>query len=248
MIIVAHRGASGTAPENTLSAFKKAVADGAPWVELDVKLTRDGVAVVFHDERLERLTPETGLITDWEWEPLSTVPVMPGAFNGGYPEARIPLLADVLKAIPASARFAIELKKELERPALLVARTMEAVLQTDVLKRLRFISFEQDLLERLRAWRADGKTGAESPLGVIGSRGARDQMVGRAKAVQAEAIHLQSPAVDAALVTDARAQGLRVNAWTVNTESEWERLAGLKQVEEITTDFPDRALAYFKGK
>lgn len=244
MIIVAHRGASGLAPENTLPAFKKAVELGAPWVELDVHLTRDGVAVCFHDDRLDRLTPEKGKLSDWEWEPVSKLPVMPGAFGGQYPEARIPLLLDVFKNIPAPTRFTVELKKETERPALLVARTMEAILAADVLDRVRFISFEQDLLRQLRAWKADGRTGADLPIGVLGSRKDRDQMFERAREVKAVAIHLNSPAVDEAWRAQVREQGFLVNAWTVNTEGEWGRLAGLK-VEEVTTDFPDRARTFF---
>lgn len=247
MIIVAHRGASGLAPENTLASFQKAIEVKAPWVELDVVLTRDGRAVCFHDNRLDRLTPEKGLITEWEWEPLSKLPVMPGAFNGQYPEARIPLLLDVLKTLPPHARFAVELKKELERPGLLVARTMEAVLAAGVLDRVRFISFEQDLLRRVRGWKADGRTGSDFPLGVIGSKKDRDQMIERAKEVKAAAIHLNFGGIDEAWRAQAREAGFLVNAWTVNTEGEWGRLAGLK-VEEVTTDFPDRALAFYAAQ
>src|SRR3954447_16619904 len=107
-LIVGHRGAAAAAPENTLASFRKALDLGLRAVELDVRLTRDGLPVCFHDDRLERVTPERGLLADWDWGPLSSVPVLPGAFRGAYPDARIPLLETVLRELPADCRFLVE--------------------------------------------------------------------------------------------------------------------------------------------
>src|SRR5688572_26281908 len=64
MIIIAHRGASGVAPENTLAAFRRAIEDGAEGIEFDVRLAKDGVAVVHHDASLKRTAGEKLKLAD----------------------------------------------------------------------------------------------------------------------------------------------------------------------------------------
>ena len=66
-LVVAHRGASSTHPENTVAAFDAAVASGADVVELDVRLTSDGVPVVLHDANLSATTEGTGLVHQTGW-------------------------------------------------------------------------------------------------------------------------------------------------------------------------------------
>ena len=63
--VIAHRGASGYAPENTLEAFVLAVSQKVDGIELDVQLTRDGVPVVIHDETIDRVTSKTGYVKDY---------------------------------------------------------------------------------------------------------------------------------------------------------------------------------------
>ena len=70
MKVFAHRGSSGTYPENTMLAFEKAVEEGCDGIELDVQLTRDGHVVVIHDEELERTTGTKGFVRDYTLEEL----------------------------------------------------------------------------------------------------------------------------------------------------------------------------------
>jgi glycerophosphoryl diester phosphodiesterase len=90
-IVIAHRGASAEQPENTLAAFGRAVELGAHAIELDVRLSRDGVPVVAHDETLDRVSPERGRVADLTAAQLARVPV--GSTVG------VPALGDVLAAI-----------------------------------------------------------------------------------------------------------------------------------------------------
>lgn len=100
-IVIAHRGASAEQPENTLAAFRRAVELGAHAIELDVRLARDGVPVVVHDETLDRVSPERGPVASLTASELSRIPV--GTTTG------VPALADVLAAI--NLPLLVELKE-----------------------------------------------------------------------------------------------------------------------------------------
>src|SRR5262249_21653225 len=108
--ILGHRGASSDAPENTLPAFRLALEQGADGVELDVRLCGSGEVVVFPDGRRERLTRAAGRVADTPWSVLSGLEVRAGP--PGAPAGRIPLLAEVLEALPRSSFVNVELKSE----------------------------------------------------------------------------------------------------------------------------------------
>jgi glycerophosphoryl diester phosphodiesterase len=104
-IVVAHRGASSTHPENTVAAFEAAVELGAPAVELDVRLTADGHPVVMHDADVSRTTGGTGMVHELTLELVREL-------NAGTPEepARVPLLGEALEALSGRAGAVIEIK------------------------------------------------------------------------------------------------------------------------------------------
>jgi len=107
MRILGHRGASADAPENTVPAFRLALEQGADGVELDVRLCGSGEVVVFHDETLERLAGRPGRVVQTPWSTLRTLQVVtPGG------RAPIPLLAEVLEALPRTAWVNVELKAD----------------------------------------------------------------------------------------------------------------------------------------
>ena len=105
-LLIAHRGASAEKPENTLGAFRRALALGVDGIELDVRVTRDGVPVVFHDASLRRLTGEPGRIATRTSRELKTLRVL-GAGS-------IPRLAAVLSLVRGRAILQIELKRGTE--------------------------------------------------------------------------------------------------------------------------------------
>ena len=110
MRILGHRGASSDAPENTLTAFQLALDQGADGVELDARLCGSGEVVVFHDERLERLTGTPGRVADTPWSVLVRLEVRAGP--PGRSPGRIPLLTEVLDGLPRTAFINVELKSE----------------------------------------------------------------------------------------------------------------------------------------
>jgi glycerophosphoryl diester phosphodiesterase len=105
-LIIAHRGASHDAPENTLAAFRLAVREHAEAVELDAKLTRDGRIVVMHDNTVDRTTNGHGAVRKMDWEALH---LLNAGGEDGDPETGIPLLEDVLRAVTPDLLVNIEL-------------------------------------------------------------------------------------------------------------------------------------------
>ena len=107
--IFAHRGASAYAPENTLEAFSMAMEQGADGIELDVQLTKDGEAVVIHDETIDRVSDGKGYVKDYTLKELKAF-----SFNNHmetYAGTRIPTLQEVLELVkPGEMKVNIELK------------------------------------------------------------------------------------------------------------------------------------------
>ena len=125
-LVVGHRGVALLHQENTLAGFRRAVELGIPAIELDVRLTRDGVAVVFHDPTIYRLTGKPHAVSDLTWDELSKIRIRKdirmGVDAAGAPidmhyerEERIPLFAEVLAEIADQAVINVELKLDVER-------------------------------------------------------------------------------------------------------------------------------------
>lgn len=133
----AHRGGAAAGDENTMAAFERAVGLGYRYVETDVHTTADGVPVIFHDARLDRLTGLPGRVGDLRWADLTTVRV------GGA--AVIPRLEDALAAWP-EVRFNVDVKVD---PG--VEPTVSAVRRVGALGRVLLASFSDARLNRIRA-------------------------------------------------------------------------------------------------
>jgi len=127
--VIGHRGAAGHAPENTLASIATAAALGATWVEFDVKLTRDGVAVLFHDDALERTTNGTGKVAD------TTLAEIKALDAGGWYQKRfageaVPTLEEAMATLARLNLGAnVELKPSPGREAE-TARTVAGLLKT----------------------------------------------------------------------------------------------------------------------
>ena len=108
-LLVAHRGASHAAPENTISAFKLAWEEGADGIEGDFYLSSDGEVVCIHDKDTKRVAGRNLVVAETPWKELSKLDV--GSWKSPeYKGERIPLLAEVLDVIPPGKRFFLEVK------------------------------------------------------------------------------------------------------------------------------------------
>ena len=231
--IAGHRGAAGIAPENTLPSFEAAWAAGVAWVETDIRLTRDAVPALLHDATLDRTTTGQGAVSAVTWDELRRLDA--GVrFAPKFAGTRVPRLADLLAAAAGRSGVLIELKAEAERADLLVQRVLTEVEAARATASVRLISFEPELLERIRGAIPE----AALPTGLIASTA--EGLVESALRLGCAAIHPRLTALPRALVAAARAGGLRVNTWTANT-AEQVRQAIALGVDEITTDFPAMA-------
>jgi glycerophosphoryl diester phosphodiesterase len=107
--IIAHRGASADAPENTLAAMNLAWEQEADGIEMDLWLSRDGMLIVFHDADTKRFSPVARKISDLTWEETQQIDV--GSWKGAaFDGERIPTLAPILAAMPKQRRAVLEIK------------------------------------------------------------------------------------------------------------------------------------------
>lgn len=149
-LVLAHRGASRDAPENTLAAFALAHAQGADGVELDAQLCASGEVVVFHDTSLGRITGRPGLLSEAPLSLLRTLDA--GSFKSPrYAGERIPLLAEVLSAAPQALLLNIELKCEQVDDRGLVAAVIALVREARADERVLLSSFNPFCLRTARA-------------------------------------------------------------------------------------------------
>lgn len=229
-LVIAHRGASGSAPENTLAAFRRAAELGADMIELDVQLTRDGEVVVIHDATLERTTNGSGPVRERTLAELRRLDAG-GWFATGFRGERVPTLREVLAAVPLAVN--VELKPCGDDG--LEARALSVVESAGALGRVVFSSFEDSALERLRV------CSATATLAVLWEYAPIPEAVRRAERVAARALHLRKEAATPEALADLTAAGLAVRVWTVNEPADFDRLAAAG-VDGIFSDFPERFL------
>jgi glycerophosphoryl diester phosphodiesterase len=228
-LVIAHRGASGERPENTLLAFERAVEQTADMIETDLHLTRDGVIVLHHDASLDRLGAE-GEIRDRTAAELAVLDVAPETFAA----ERMPTLPDLLDGFGARIAFNLELKVGLEAPYDgLEERVIEELETRDMLSRMLLSCFDDRVLERVRAISANAR------LAVLASPRAPRAMIERARRVGAEAINPHCFLVDEELVRSAHAEGLAVYPYTANELPEMTRLLDCG-VDGVISNYPAR--------
>jgi glycerophosphoryl diester phosphodiesterase len=151
-IVVAHRGASTFAPENTMEAYRLAVEQGADAIEVDVHLTADGQLAVIHDDTLERTTDGSGAVAALTMEQIRAVDA--GATfagsDGSFPHRgrglRVPTLPEVIEWLPAEIGLVIEIKARaaVDEVVRLMGRAEETRLRASV------ISFDEQSIQRSR--------------------------------------------------------------------------------------------------
>ena len=222
-LVFAHRGGAALAPENTLSAFDNGLALGADGIELDVHLSRDGVAIVHHDRTLDRTTSLRGPVGTWDADALR--------------RAGVPALADVL-ARYRDARVIVELKANSRE---LAAAVVGEIRRADAVQRTCLGSFGLGVLRAARTLEpAIATSAAREEVRWALYRSWCRWPVSRTRynGYQVPEHAGRTRVVSPRFVADAHRAGLGVQVWTVDTGADAHRLLGWG-VDALITDRPD---------
>lgn len=231
-MLIAHRGESRNAPENTLAAFDLAWKRGALAIECDVHLTRDGRLAVIHDANTRRIGGPKLLVRQQTLAQLQRLDA--GSWKSReWQGARIPSIEEVLDTVPAEGRIFIELKEGSECvPALVdaIKRCRLGTIQIVVMSfdegsvegaAIALPRLEHCLIATAKRWRA---------------KGGLEQLIQRARELGCHGLNFERHrALDATTVAVIHAAGLRSYTWTVNHLSTARRLAKTG-IDGITTD------------
>lgn len=148
-LLAAHRGSSGTAPENTLAAYRKALDIGIPAIEIDIHLTKDSQIVAFHDDHLGRTAEGNKSIEESTLDELRQLEV--GSwFSEDFKSERIPTLEEIITLVNDKAFLIIELKPFPKEPELLVNNLMKAISDNHYINKVVLVSFDYNLLKLIK--------------------------------------------------------------------------------------------------
>jgi glycerophosphoryl diester phosphodiesterase len=242
--IVAHRGASADAPENTLASIREAIAQGADACEFDVYGTVDGFVFLMHDKELERTTNSVGIAVDMTLSELKRLDAG-GWKSPEFAGEPVPMLEESLMVLSdTECRPVIEIKM----PGI-SARVVQAVRNADMVDQCAVIAFDHEVVREVRemepglqcAWLTDGKSlpskdDAELNAAYLGERLA---------ACGADTIDMHHEQLTQELVEQLHEIGVAVWIYTANDEETIQRLSDWG-VDAITTDHPAMGLRVVK--
>ena len=240
-IVVAHRGASSTRPENTIPSFEEAVRLGAGIVEFDVRLSRDGVPVVIHDPAVDRTTDGTGLVHELGVAELSSL-------NAGT-EAEptpVPTLAEVLRCVNGGAAIAVEIKNIPGEPAFEPTREPIVEAVHAELERQGFdgavlvVSFNPSSIAASKLVAPDVPTGFLS-TDLVQPREALAYAASAGHDMVLPGTRASIPA-GPSFVDEVHAAGLRLGTWTVD-DPETVRMLLDRGFDAVASNDPRMALA-----
>lgn len=235
-LVIAHRGASAFFPENTMSAFRAAAKMGVLMIELDIALSKDGIPVVIHDEKLNRTTNGKGRVSDFTLSELKKLDA--GSWFGfEFKSEKIPTLEEVLSCAQNKVALNIEIKPEAVGSSPkggIEELSLELVKKFGMEEHVFFSSFNYRAAEHLR------KLDDQIPTAILYEK---KQAAGRSPSQQvadsgANAFNCNYKFISKNWMQDLDKHKIPVFAYTVNTEKEKKRLKEMG-VKGIFSDFPD---------
>lgn len=231
MLVVAHRGYSSKAPENTMAAFELALEAGADGLELDVHLTKDGEVIVIHDHTLERTTNGTGIVEEHTLAELQQLDA--GSWFGPeFKGEKLPTLRQVCELIKGrDLLFNIELKVTLGFEQL-NQKVLELLNEFDLHEKTIISSFNHYALVHFKEISPKTRTGILYSAALVNPWE-------YAKSIGATALHSYHATIIPEIAQGAQANGVMVNCWTVDKPVDIERMKAAK-VNSVITNVPER--------
>ncbi len=225
--IIAHRGAAGKAPENTLASVRQAIKDGTDWIEIDVQETVDGKVVVIHDSDFMKLAGVNLKVWDGTLEQLKAIDI--GSwFDPKFSAERVPTLIEVLDEARGKARVMIELKyyghdQQLEQ------RVVDIVEQADMVSDVAIMSLKYAGVQKIHALRPDWVVGLLSA-----------KAIGNTTNLDVNFLAVNIAMATPRFISSAQSAGKQLFVWTVNDQVSMSRMMSLG-VDGIITDEPEMA-------
>jgi glycerophosphoryl diester phosphodiesterase len=222
--VVAHRGAAGKAPENTLASIQQAIADQTDWVEIDVQESADGEVVVVHDSDFMKLANVDLKVWEGTLSRLREIDI--GSwFDPQFAAERIPTLVEVLDAAKGKAGVVIELKyyghdQQLEQ------RVVDIVEQAGMTDQVAIMSLKYEGVQKIRALRPDWTIGLLSA-----------KAIGNLASLDVDFLAVASGMATPRFIRRSHAQGKQVFVWTINDAVSLSRMMSLG-VDGVITDEP----------
>ena len=222
--IMAHRGSSKLAPENTIAAIEQAIEDRADWVEIDVQETADGVVVVFHDSDFMKLAGKNLKLWDATMSDLKDIDI--GSwFDPQFQDQRVPTLDQVLALCKGKINVNIELKyyghdQQLEQ------RVVEIVESHDMTDNIVLMSLKLDAVKKMKSIRPDWKVGLLMSVAA-----------GNLNKVDADFLAVNAAFIDRSFIKAAHRHSKQVYAWTVNDALTMSTMIS-RGVDGLITDKP----------
>jgi len=251
-LIIGHRGASAVAPENTMAAFREAIAVGANGIEFDVRLTRDGIPVVIHDSTLQRTGGLPHRIADLTWSEFKTIDV--GSWfarkknlpPGSFTQETVPSLRELFTLFQANDLvLCLEMKCDSVSEQAPLAKACSRLIDEFALKERVIVEcFKLPALTTIKQFDAKIRTAALFEPSISTPSVIFDQsMINQATAVGASYIALHHRLARAGLVEKAKYAGLQVAVWTVDDPA-WIARAESIGIDALITNDPAAMLAH----
>lgn len=233
-VIIAHRGSSAIAPENTLAAFRRAIEDNADAIELDVHVTKDEEVVVIHDSLLRRTAGAAGRVEEQSLRELRQLSAGRW-FSRSFEAEKIPTLNEVFELVKGRVGINIELKSHhaQRKQNSIVDRCLAIIRDHHAEEFVLVSSFHHSYIHHAKKLRPEIATGALIyPLQQIGRR-----TISLAKKLDAEYVIFSGASLRKSMVMKAHEENIFVGEYTVNTERRFNRSCRY-DVDAVFTDEP----------
>ncbi|SDK17866.1 glycerophosphodiester phosphodiesterase family protein [Aliiruegeria lutimaris] len=223
--VIAHRGAAGARPENTMAAFALAIEDKADWIELDVQESAEGAVIVVHDSDFMKLAGNP--LKAWDATAAELAEIDIGSwFASDYAGERTPLLSDVLELTRGTESGVLIELKYYGHDEMLEQRVADVVEAAGMEDRVQLMSLKYEAVQKMKALRPDWT------VGLLASA-----TVGRPWELEADFLAMNMGLVSHSLVRSTQAAGKRVHVWTVNDPLAMSEMLSLG-VDGLITDEP----------
>lgn len=235
-LIIAHRGVSSYAPENTLAAFDLALQMGVQHIELDVQSTADGHVAVIHDDTVNRTTDATGAVENFTLAALQALDA--GSwFGAAFSGEKIPTFEEVLLRYKGRLHIHVEIKG---RSAHLAQHVADLIRRHGMADQVTVTSFRQEPLRQIRAYAPELQTGWLV-------HGINQEVISAAHALAVSQVCPKADTLTPETVQRLHDEGFVVRAWGVTNEGL------MRQVVEagadgMTVNFPDKLIAYLQSR